>query len=119
MPAKQLWLLSQDGKEHLPNIGLVLSFVFVAVLKAAGHSDMSAQPAVQQFISKRQIHVVIVVEKFVVADACHVNLTKLESGQEDAISKHSALVRNHVVILVAANQIRKEMIFCKTAALSD
>ena len=119
MPAKQLWLLSQDGKEHLVNIGLVLSFVIVAALKAVGHSDMSAHPAVQQFISKRQIHVVIVLEKFVVVDACHVKLTKLESGQEVAILRLSALVRNHVAELVAANQDQQEMIFFKTAALSD
>ena len=88
----------------------MFSFAIVAALKAVGHSDMSAHPAVRQFISKRQIHVVIVLEKFVVVDACHVKLTKLESGQEVAILRLSVLVRNHVAILVAANQIQQEMI---------
>ena len=46
---------------------------------------MSAQTAVQPFFSKKQI--AIAGEKYVVAVVAHLKLMKLESGQEDAISK--------------------------------
>ena len=82
--AKQLWLHNQDGKSQLVKI----IFLFFESVKAIIHSDMSAQTAVLHFMSEKEI--AIAVEQFVFADVAHLNLMKLESGPEDAVSVHIA-----------------------------
>ena len=84
---------------------------------------MSVQTAVQHFLLKKEN--AIAVEKYAVADAAHLNNTKLESGQEDAIFILIVQVSNHAVTLTvnivkdASDLGQAEMIFGVTAALDD
>ena len=92
-------------------------------MKATTHSDMSVQTAVQHFLLKKEN--AIAVEKYAVADAAHLNNTKLESGQEDADFILIVQVSNHAVTLTvnivkdASDLGQAEMIFGVTAALDD
>ena len=92
-------------------------------MKATTHSDMSVQTAVHHFLLKKEN--AIAVEKYAVADAAHLNNTKLESGQEDAHFILIVQVSNHAVTLTvnivkdASDLGQAEMIFGVTAALDD
>ena len=84
---------------------------------------MSVQTAGQHFLLKKEN--AIAVEKYAVADAAHLNNTKLESGQEDADFILIVQVSNHAVTLTvnivkdASDLGQAEMIFGVTAALDD
>ena len=117
--AKQLWFHNQDGKSQLVKI---LCLVLESV-KAIIHSDMSAQTAVLHFISDKEI--AIAVELNVVAVVAHLNLMKLESGAEDAVSVHIAQMSSHAAIAIvnawntAADRGHVGMISMEIAALND
>ena len=84
---------------------------------------MSVQTAVQHFLLKKEN--AIAVEKYAVADAAHLNNTKLESGQEDANSKHTVQTSNHAagpvvnLVNVAADNGNGEMISGEIVAHDD
>ena len=92
-------------------------------MTATTHSDMSVQTAGHHFLLKKEN--AIAVEKYAVADAAHLNNTKLESGQEDADFILIVQVSNHAVTLTvnivkdASDLGQAEMIFGVTAALDD
>ena len=115
--AKQLWFHNQDGKSQLVKV----IFPFCNAVKQIIHSDMSAQTVVLHFISEKEI--AIAVEQFVVADVAHLKLMKMESGPEDAVTKHIAQMSSHAAIAIvkpvnhAADRGHMEMISLEIAAL--
>ena len=92
-------------------------------MKATIILDMFAQTAVQHFMSKRQS--AIAVEIRAAVECAHLNNTKLESGQEDANSKHTVQTSNHAagpvvnLVNVAADNGNGEMISGEIVAHDD
>ena len=115
--AKQLWLHNQDGKSQLVKV----IFLFFDAVKAIIHSDISAQTAVLHFISEKEIAIAVGICVF--ADVAHLNLMKLESGPEDAITVHIAQMSSHAALAcvnalkIAADRGHVEMISLEIAAL--
>ena len=75
------------------NVVVALLVLAGLVVKTTGHSDMSAQIAVQPFILSQEN--ATNGEMYVIAVVAQLRNMKLENGQEDAVSKLIVEVSNH------------------------